>query len=818
MGHRRSATYWFNLFGAAGLVLAALAGCSGDDGAPGPAGSNAAWGGSTTTVSAYASTTTGLTLTITGVTVASPPVVNFSVKDQDGKPVTGLLPENLRFTVAKLMEGSASNGNLDSWQSYVLRARSGRIQAERETPTVANLVDNEDGTYQYTFATDITSATCPATPCNDSYGNAIDLSYNASLTHRVGIQIRRGTSSLPLANTTYTFRPSDGATTGITLRDIVKTANCNGCHGTLEAHDQRTETKYCVTCHNPGTTANGQTGTVTGDTPVDFKVMIHKIHNAEELPSVLGPDGILNTADDGDYGVIGFSGTLTSFKEVKFPQLITNCTKCHDGAASDTPQGDNWKNRPSRAACGSCHDNVNFATGANHPAPGGIQNDDRLCAACHTADAIATKHLPVEMTNSTPGSEAGRAAFQDNLPAGAKKVEYQIESVTVSGTNATVKFRILMDGAPVTFNAAGSPEMLNNFTGGPRFYVAYAVPMDGITAPADFNYSAYVLLTDVWSGAQGTLSGPDGSGYYTAVLIGSNSNATTQLAGRNVNIPAAAKMVTVVMAYAFTQKDLPDYPGGLTLTTPLVKKVATGYTARRVIVAKDNCDNCHAQLGIGASFHGGDRNDPTICNICHYPQRTSNGWSGRSNSFIHAIHGASERSVNFTWHGTQAAAPVLIDTGYWQIAYPGILKNCETCHVSGGYDFSGSAYTEALVNSIPYSYVATGTMSATSFTRSPYVDSTGTFVYGSNFSYAAPAAAGSSDVTTTADNTTLVTSPISTACFSCHDSSPAKAHMESNGGYVYATRGSGASLPNSEACLVCHGPGKLAAIAEVHAR
>jgi len=45
MGNRRSATKWFNLFGAAGLVIAALAGCSGDDGPAGPSGADAVVGG-----------------------------------------------------------------------------------------------------------------------------------------------------------------------------------------------------------------------------------------------------------------------------------------------------------------------------------------------------------------------------------------------------------------------------------------------------------------------------------------------------------------------------------------------------------------------------------------------------------------------------------------------------------------------------------------------------------------------------------------------------------------------------------------------------
>jgi len=822
MGHRRSATYWFNLFGAAGLVLAALVGCSGDNGAAGTPGMNAV-----ATTPASSSSISALSIAITGVTVASPPVVTFKVTDQYGTPVSGLLPDNLRFTIAKLIPGSAANGNLDNWQNYVVRVSGGRIQGNRETPSAANLTDNGDGTYRYTFQTDITNVTCPASPCNDSYGNPIDLSYNASLTHRVGMQIRRGSSTLPLANATYTFRPSDGATTGITLRDIVKTAKCNQCHATLQAHDQRIETKYCVTCHNPGTTANGQVGTVQGDMPVDFKVMIHKIHRGEELPSSIGPDGIAYTADDydsvagkntRDYGVIGYSGTLQSFKEVAFPQDIRNCTKCHDGSDPETPQGDRWTTRPSRAACGSCHDDVNFDTGVGHG--GGVQTDDAICALCHNdpvgfpALYVPTVHLPVEMTNTTPGSEAGVAANQSNLPTGAAKVEYQIKSVAVNpatvgalATNlATVEFRILMDGTPVTLSTPGTLPVLANFSGGPRFYISYAVPMDSITSPADFNYSGNVTLDNIWNGTQGTfVSGPDADGYYKVEVGGGTSAAT------GTKIPSTAKMVTAWMLYPFVQTNLPDYPGGLTLITPAVQKAATGYTARRTIVVRENCNNCHSTLGTEPTFHGGSRNDPQICNICHYPQRTSNGWAARSNAFVHMIHGASKRTVDFTWHGTAATPPVLIDRGYWQIAFPGILKNCQACHVSGGYDFSGSAYTETLMSSLPYSVVASGTMSPTSFTRSPYVDATGTVNYGSNFSYNA-----GTDVTTQAAGTTLATSPISTACFACHDTTSARAHMEANGGSIYLDRTT--ALTRQEQCLVCHGPGKVAAIAAMHAK
>ena len=65
----------------------------------------------------------------------------------------------------------------------------------------------------------------------------------------------------------------------------------------------------------------------------------------------------------------------------------TNCVACHTGTGPNaTPQGDNWKNNPNRIACGACHNNINWVTGANHPGVGGPQADDSKCKTCHTRD------------------------------------------------------------------------------------------------------------------------------------------------------------------------------------------------------------------------------------------------------------------------------------------------------------------------------------------------------------------------------------------------------------------------------------------------
>jgi hypothetical protein len=67
-----------------------------------------------------------------------------------------------------------------------------------------------------------------------------------------------------------------------------------------------------------------------------------------------------------------------------------------------------------------------------------------------------------------------------------------------------------------------------------------------------------------------------------------------------------------------------------------------------------------------------------------------------------------------------------------------------------------------------------------------------------------------------ADSTTLVNSPITAACATCHDSPTGISHMQQMGGTFYGTRA--AALATPEKCMVCHGPDTVAAIADVHSR
>ena len=819
MGHRRFTAKWLKLLAVTGLVGSVLVGC-GEDGDPGPAGSSGA-------VIAPVAGSTALAITITGAKISSPPVVDFRVMNQNGESVVGLTDTDFRFNIAKLVPGTY--GNSSAWQSYLNRVQNGGVVGTQERKASGSawgkLVANGDGSYTYTFATDITSATanpCPA-PCTDASGNRLDLSFQPNLTHRVGIQLNN--TALPRANGTYDFVPAGGS---VFQREIVRTGNCNECHGQLAAHGGglRVETRLCVTCHNPGS----WDGTPSNPQTIDFKVMVHKIHMGEHLPSVQA---------GGSYVVAG-----ADFSDVVFPQDVRNCTKCHDGADPATPQGNNWQLQPSVEACGACHDNVNFTTGAGHA--GGIK-DNSTCLACHSSGGevgpVAGSHVNENATPNNP-----------SVPAGAVNFTYEIQSVTVTaGTQPVIKFRILNKdtGAAIVFNGTTSGtggNVLSGFTGNPSFVIAYTMAQDGITAPTEYNnYRPGVTsagqpqtvslgnLTSTdpaWTYAPttsyGTLSAPDAQGYYTATV----TNASR-------GFPAGSSMRAVGLQGYFTQVS----PAVARHTISVVKAVtATGERVRRAIIDPTKCGNCHEWL----ELHGGNRvigvasdpAQPVVCVMCHNPNLSSSGrgadpatalarltigdtangdpagtqaaklnadgytaadpstWPEATNNFkdmIHGIHGAEKRTEPYRFVRDRGTSGIYY-YDWSHVRFPGILKNCEACHTTpmqgGGFDLAIPAGALASIN------ITTDGNAGTTVTT---------------------------DRSTVPNALDLVTTPITSACVMCHDAAPAKAHMTSlaNGGYISTDRTTVNNAVASgavEMCMTCHGPGRVAGIAEMHAK
>ena len=353
-----------------------------------------------------------------------------------------------------------------------------------------------------------------------------------------------------------------------TQREIVALASCLECHSKFAVHGGgRQDPKLCVTCHNDqrkygnAEAAAGTTTTYTGSTYKinglavgDLPAFLHRLHMGKELKKT------------------GYNYGGVLFNEVTYPQTITNCAKCHDGAK--TAQGDNWKKVPSAMACGACHDGINFTTGLgtaiNGDTAGHIgkaQADDSKCTLCHDAVSIPVYHVTVDPTGAvdrggyplntaanvpTVGLASGMGpaiplASQINLPAGVYKIGFEIKQVTVAGAagakKATVVYRILKDGAPVTLNATGF--LMNNVDGTPSIYVGYGLPQDGITTPVDWNASITATVLQLRDKAAGnTQTGPDASGYYTATLAAVVPDAAKMVVGAiGINTTASCNSV-----------------------------------------------------------------------------------------------------------------------------------------------------------------------------------------------------------------------------------------------------------------------------------
>ena len=189
-----------------------------------------------------------------------------------------------------------------------------------------------DGVYEYRF-------------------NAKRPPLRSTATHTVGAYASRDLSEFELRNSlaaktfNWVRRLSGDRNPAVTSNQ-----KCDSCHGTpLVFHGSRTTVEVCILCHTPQTTDPD-----TGNT-VDFTTMVHKIHQGSGLPSVVAGK---------PYVIIGNNQSVHDYSTVVFPADVRNCAVCHLEGAT----GNQHLTNPSRRACGSCHDDVNFATGENHAA------------------------------------------------------------------------------------------------------------------------------------------------------------------------------------------------------------------------------------------------------------------------------------------------------------------------------------------------------------------------------------------------------------------------------------------------------------------
>ncbi len=834
---------------ASALLLFALGGCSvfeGDDGDPGPAGPAGPPGPS----GPGAAPIGAIDATIQSVSMNSVPVVTLTVKDQDGNPITGLTASNLRYTFAKLIPPGARTSQ---WQNYILSAAipdagdpgagagggpalpNGAVQASRRDCATVTLINPAIGQYTCTFDArdDIVAnngASCPASlvdGCKDADGNVLDLSYNPNLTHRVSFEVRgsAGGLDLPATNFSYDFIPVTGQPPADPNdpnlnREIVKTELCNVCHDALALHGGgRVRTKHCVTCHNPGSTDPNS------GRSVDFKQMIHKIHKGAELPSVLlGPDQIEDTGDEIPYIIWGYRDTPHDFSDVHFPADVRaanvatgsglGCSKCHDATQADLPQAINTLQRPSREACGACHDNISFVAGVDpdpnrkvkHPVP---QADDSGCTTCHSSVSFPPFPGSVENAHNLWDREYAKECYQ-----------YEILDVSpqpAQGFAVTIKFRVnnpnpgkvLGPDAPARVDAACANTPVNGTTGiahydilndaaflelasrASRLFVQVAWDTRDINNDGSGSAVANPIGIDTLNPANVDASNfaADGSFSVQATIPGTaTGTGTVEMEGHPAEInpksdPVGARDIRVPVKGA-TKDFLIDPTPGATITA-----------RRKPIDIIATCDRCHQLL----SLHGSNRSDEgAVCVLCHNPNNTDvnrrpvgapagtpDNKAEESIDFkrmIHGIHAAAASNFDGTLaHGFREKGLVVYGYGgsvhdFSHVRFPGALNKCDTCHVGDTWKLAGIWEAPA----------QNGILGST-------IDS---------------------NVGDTNHANHLKISPTAAVCSACHDSELAKAHMLQNGGLFDAPQATIAT--NVESCALCHGPGKIASVELVH--
>ena len=798
------------LIGLLGSLAAAavLAGCTGSTGAQGPAGATGATGptgpaGSTGPVSAISVTTaTQIKATITSVTAptSSPvqPVVKFSLVDQNGVPLSGLPAADVSFAIAKLVPpgtqlnafpGLSAPAPLvtSQWQSYIYSmvnpaaagagtssdpvvGTTAEPEATVESGSSGTFVDNGDGTYQYTFNKNIASDPV--------------VTYVPTLVHRVGLEIR----GLAAANSpVYTFIPSTGATTGLAADDEVDDTACVGCHQQLAFHGgARTEVQYCAVCHNPSTIDPSSGNSLA------FNVMIHQIHMGDDLPSVLAGT---------HYYIFGYGGAIDDFSDVAYPQTDASsnnsavsgsgtrfCTTCHTPNDTNAPQSGNYASIPSSASCGSCHDNIDFATGLNHTA-GNLPANDTQCATCHGPTSTIDN-----------GTIQVVAAHTTAVDSAAPKFQYQIVSVanTAPGDTPSVTIEVV---DPTNGNA---PYNIQD-PSGPFQQSGSALSVDMAWPTVDFNN---VGTNSATGPATGTPNQPVSISFKTGATANSNGTFT---ATSPIPVPAGAIGSGAMSVEGRAVEALANLSGSGTTNVELgIAGVTSTFAvtdstpqARRDVVDITKCDACHRVL----TLHGQNRTDDIeLCASCHNPDATDIGMHTAASGLcapagttganpeqpidfkvlIHEIHasGATDSSGNPIYPNGVTICSFGANPTTFKVAYPGNLEDCDACHISSTSSKPGTYYP---VNDS----VVQGTTTV------------------------------SNDRTTLTDD--VVTSPNTAVCSSCHTDATSQAHMEQNGGNYTATKTATGALvstdngsPLVETCSLCHGSGGVADVAVMH--
>jgi len=525
----------------------------------------------------------GLTITANSATISSTGTISvtYTLTDPNGLPLdtTGATTPgtiSVSFVAAVLPNGT------NDYTTYTTTSASGTLISSEQQPSAdsgGTATALGSGQYQYVFHTKAPTG------------------FDATATHTIGIYGSRNLTAFNLptnyASTTYNFVPNGTKVSHI--NDQIETASCNNCHDQLSAHGgSRRGLTLCVTCHNPGNIDPNDGKTF------DAKVFFHKLHMGASLPSVVagGSYSVTNTHGTSDYSKVVFPAD---------PGDPRRCETCHQQTTGATQQT-MFLTNPTRAACGSCHDDVNFATGVNHP--GGPQFDDNECATCHIPQG------EIDFDASIMGAHVAPTA--SSLLSGLAVNITKISNGT-AGTAPVVSFTVLDgQGAAVPLSQLGS---ISFTMAGPTTDYGYTSFGSDVTTPGYVTESAAAATCDASGNCQ----------YTFTHVVPAKSTGTYA-------IGVEARRTDIVLAGTTSQQSI-QY--GAPNKVVYFSVDGSPVTPRRAVVAIANCNTCHVSL----QLHGALRNNTEYCVMCHNPSNTDA--SVRSSATVAADKAAPPQGVNF---------------------------------------------------------------------------------------------------------------------------------------------------------------------------
>lgn len=682
-----------------------------------------------------------------------------------------------------------------------------------------------DGYYTYKAAVDVTnpaySSTANAAAGTTVLTNGLAVAKDGKTVHRAALLLCYVD---PATKATVKINPYIDFTVGadgkaVALKDgsgklteakkVVDRAACNACHQNFAAHGGgRNDPQLCVMCHNPGSQDFHNDGQ-----PVDFKLMVHKFHRGTALTKdYVVHNSVARKTDT--------SKTPNVVTGVTYPGQLRNCSKCHDGSATatvKTAQGDNWQTKASKNACWSCHD--------DYKTPGSKWQ------LAHTTFA-GTGYLQPSVANpdATPDSECQRchnsrwvdSAVVHQVPEWVmgENYQYNIWSTTLNADRTvTVEYSVsnpktgkdydILDFNNYKYvisNAAGT-QKTNTFVFSGTIYVGWGTDDYTNTGAIGRPWSSS-CTTQVASGTptcdavtglpKAAVPGtPNTNGAGGALITRGQPVALSPLFDPTVKRVGSSNRFTITstpIPASATGSGVVAYAGRVSLqkdaTTSYaipVKNVVSYFSLdgkpvvpRRDVVSTAKCEVCHDKF-IKNHGHGGSRNTPEVCVICHNGNNPLNttvkagvvtyAESAHLKRFIHMVHDElaqnNKNSTTLLGQGINFPAQAPVTGTYGQV------KNCNVCHVNNSYQQDKG-------------------------------------VVGTSVTYAVDLSKDSANAAITdadpADN--KVISPKATVCSTCHLSDIAKNHMISVGGAVFgtATQADLSVGKVNETCNNCHGP------------